>query len=107
MQNQNMQNTRLAAYFRSYGANQDGGAGHRCPAPCVSTSFGGGSGRAGGQVGGEWIDRWLADEEAEYLAALVSFQMQPVQGAAELLVLLRDEGLLAAGLLSHHGFDAA
>ena len=87
MQNENMQNTRPAPYFRSYGANQDGGAGHRCPAPCVST-FWDGSGRAGGQGRGEWIDWWLTDEEAKYLADLVWFQLQPVPDAVELLVLL-------------------
>ena len=59
------------------GANRDGGAG-RCPAPGVSVaSFLEGSGRAGGRcrVGGaEWIDRWFADEEAQDLADLISFQ---------------------------------
>ncbi len=57
------------------GANQDGGAG-RWPVPGVRlTSFRDGSGWAGGQCRGEWIDRWFADEEAESLADLVSFQM--------------------------------
>src|SRR6185437_4211739 len=79
--------------------------------PCSSArSFCDGSGWAGGQWRlrvTEWIDRGFADEEAQDLADLVSFQMQPVQGAAELPVLLLNEGLLAAGLLSHHGGDVA
>ena len=33
--------------------------------------------------------------------------MQPIQGAAELPVLLLNECLHAAGLLAHQGFDAA
>jgi len=57
------------------GANRDGGAG-RWPAPCVRlTAFRAGSGWAGGQCHGEWIDRWLADEEAEYFADFVWFQL--------------------------------
>jgi hypothetical protein len=68
------------------------------------------SGWTGGQWRGgvgEWIDRWFAYEEAEDLADLVSFQMQPVQGAAKLAVLLKNERLFAVGLLSHHGDDDA
>ena len=48
---------------------------------------------------GKWIDRWFADEEAEYLSEFVSFQMQLVPGAVELPVLLLNERLLAAGFL--------
>ena len=44
--------------------NQDGGVGF-VPSPCVSVvAFCDGSGWAGGQCHGEWIDRWFADEEA-------------------------------------------
>ena len=35
------------------------------------------------------------------------FRLQPVQGAAEFLVLLLNEGLFAVGLLSHQGGDVA
>ena len=69
-----------------------------------------GSGWAGGRCSGggaEWIDRFLADEEAQNLANSVSFQMQPIQGAAEFAVLLLNEGLLAAGLLPHQVADVA
>jgi hypothetical protein len=65
-----------------------------------------GSGWAGGRCL-EWIDWWFADEEAEDLAEFVSFQMQPVHGAAELPVLLPNEGLLAVGLFLHHSPDVA
>src|SRR5450755_3223438 len=78
------------------------------PVPCVKlTSACDGSGRAGGRCRGEWIDRWFADEEAQYLADFVSFQLQPVPAAVQLFVLLLNERLLAAGLLSHHGDDDA
>jgi hypothetical protein len=69
------------------GANQDGGAG-RWPVPYRAVSpppylprfagegfSGGGSGWAGGQGLGEWIDRWFADEETEYFADFVWFQL--------------------------------
>ncbi len=97
-------------------ANQDDGAG-RCPVPCVARCHSamdqggpvasavpaapGADDGPSGLIGGSPMKKprtWRSSS---------SFQMQPVPGAALLLVLLLDERLFAAGLLSHHGFNAA
>src|SRR5579859_247419 len=62
----------------------------------------GGSGWGDGGGGVEWVDRRLADEEAQHVAELVAGYVHPVPVGAALAVLLFAERSAAAGFLLHH-----
>src|SRR5579872_204092 len=70
--------------------------------PCRASGRGCGDG--GGRV--ERVDRWLADEEAEHVAQVISFQAQPIPIGAAYAVLLVGECLATSGLRAHQSVDA-